>query len=209
MSSSATDAPAAHPWLGTFQPTEHPADPTASGSAERATAELIEQETRDLGFPAGPRPLHPFVLPADSYRELTTAAVALLDVLRRTLLGAAPDTAGRLAALGTEPDEHDLFLADQPTEDRHCAPMARPDVVIGADGPKFVEVNVSSAVGGSVRTHVVGRQRERPVQVGADRGSDVGHVDSVIVRVRLPATIDSARGKRTAAAMRPPPGGSA
>ncbi|HET8643253.1 MAG TPA: hypothetical protein VFM37_15050, partial [Pseudonocardiaceae bacterium] len=81
--------------------------------------------------------------------------------LRRTLLGVAPDPAGRLAALGAEPGEYDLFLADQLAEERYCAPMARPDVVIGPQGPRFVEFNVGSAVGGIVETSVVGAVLQR------------------------------------------------
>lgn len=156
MPRSSTAAAVSHPWLGGFPPAAG-GRPTG-GLTERAAAELVDHETRHLGFPSGPRPLHPFVLPAASYRELCAAAGALLDVLRRTLLGAAPTTEGRLAALGSLPGEHALFLDDQAAEDRHCAPMARPDVVVGPDGPRFVEFNVSAAVGGFVETDVIGRE---------------------------------------------------
>ncbi|MDW6057622.1 hypothetical protein SAZ11_05620 [Streptomyces sp. FXJ1.4098] len=49
--------------------------------------------------------------------------------------------------------EHQLFVADQFVEERYADCVTRPDIVIGPDGPRFLEFNVSGALGGPVETH--------------------------------------------------------
>jgi signal transduction histidine kinase len=81
--------------------------------------------------------------------------------------------------------------------------MTTPDVCCRRlPGAANVGLTIVDAVVGAHR----GTIAWRALPPGAD---DVGGVDLVIVRVRLPATIDSARGDRIAAAMQPRPGGSA
>ncbi|WP_211265799.1 hypothetical protein [Actinacidiphila oryziradicis] len=46
-----------------------------------------------------------------------------------------------------------LFTDDLWTEERYAHCMARPDVVIGPEGPRFLEFNVSGAIGGPVELH--------------------------------------------------------
>ena len=65
-------------------------------------------------------------------------------------MGLAGDRAGRIAALGIDPADCPLFTPDEDFELRHSADMTRADVIIGPDGPKFVEFNVSGAFGGMV-----------------------------------------------------------
>lgn len=95
--------------------------------------------------------LRPVTLPRESYDELTTAAAALLRLLRRTLLACAPTAAGRIEALGADPDDHPLLTTGRLEED-YATCVARPDVVVSAAGPQFVEFNIGSGIGGVVDT---------------------------------------------------------
>ncbi|MGW1775062.1 hypothetical protein [Streptomyces sp. NPDC002104] len=94
---------------------------------------------------------HPVVLPRASYDELFTASAVLLRLLRRTLLESAPTAAGRVAALGADPEMYPLFM-DGPAEEAYATCMARPDVLVSASGPKFLEFNIGSGIGGVVDT---------------------------------------------------------
>ncbi|MFK0115155.1 hypothetical protein [Streptomyces sp. NPDC090994] len=121
----------------------------------------LRHELRDCGtrIDTERAPLEPFILPGPVYDELFTAASRLLALLRRAVLESAPTWAGRLAELGLAPDGDDypLFTDDDPFEERYCAVMARPDVIIGPHGPRFIEFNVSGAFGGPAETHLLSR----------------------------------------------------
>ncbi|MFE2328705.1 hypothetical protein ACFXD5_33195 [Streptomyces sp. NPDC059385] len=95
--------------------------------------------------------MRPVFLPGASYTELFTAGRDLLRLLRRTLLESAPTAAGRVAALGADPAMYPLFM-DDPAEEAYATCIARPDVMVGATGPKFVEFNIGSGIGGVVDT---------------------------------------------------------
>ncbi|WP_158895675.1 hypothetical protein [Amycolatopsis anabasis] len=139
-----------HPWFGD----EHLTLPLPAPQIR----DVVRREIRDTGVP--PRdalPAAPFVIPRCSYRELFHIANVLLDLLRRTVLHLGVSTEGRLAALGTTREDYPLFLDDLFLEERYAACMARPDVVVGATGPKFLEFNVSGAVGGPVEAHCLQR----------------------------------------------------
>ncbi|UKY54137.1 hypothetical protein [Streptomyces inhibens] len=101
--------------------------------------------------PMSPTAVRPFVLPGASYDEIFRATVALLGLLRRTLLEAAPTAAGRIAALGADERMYPLFM-DGAIEEDYAACSTRPDVVVDATGPKFVEFNIGSGIGGVVDT---------------------------------------------------------
>lgn len=116
-------------------------------------AEIMHNELRGLGPPAFPVPLQPLVVPPESFRELLSATAGLVALLRKAVARAAADRDGRIAALGIDRADCPFFVPDEDFELRHCADMARADVVIGTDGPKFVEINVSGAVGGMADTH--------------------------------------------------------
>lgn len=136
-----------HPWFGRHR-LAPPAVPV------RTIREMLHHEIRDTGWLHQPLlPTAPITLPRASYAELFRATSALTDLIRRTALEAAPTTEGRLAAYRMPESEHQLFLADQFTEERYADCVVRPDVVIGPDGPRFLEFNVSGALGGPVESH--------------------------------------------------------
>ncbi|RLK53605.1 hypothetical protein [Actinokineospora cianjurensis] len=135
-----------HPWFG-----DHLIAPAAAPATIR---DMLRHEIRDTGWPYQPlMPAAPLALPRASYAELYRATVALMDLVRRVALETADTTAGRLAAYGMPESENQLFVADQFIEERYADCVVRPDVVIGPDGPRFLEFNVSGALGGPVETH--------------------------------------------------------
>ncbi|MFE7127764.1 hypothetical protein [Streptomyces sp. NPDC057617] len=142
------------PWT-TDRPTLERALPVAE------VLRILRHELRDCGtrIDTERAPLEPFVLSRRAYEELFSAAAGLLALLRRAVLESAPTRAGRLSALGLAPDGHQypLFSDDEDFEERYCAAMARPDVIIGAQGPQFIEFNVSGAFGGPAETHLLTR----------------------------------------------------
>ncbi|MEU6076210.1 hypothetical protein [Micromonospora sp. NPDC047074] len=138
--------PAGHPWFG-----DHLLAPAAPAETIR---QMLRHELRDTGWPYQRLlPAAPLAVPRASYAELFRVAAALVDLLRRTALETAPTTEGRLAAYRMPKSEHQLFVRDQFVEERYPDCVVRPDVVIGADGPQFLEFNVSGALGGVVETH--------------------------------------------------------
>jgi hypothetical protein len=124
------------------------AEPPDIGLASARIADIMRDELRGLGPPVFPMALQPLVVPPESFRELLTATVALTALLRKAIRNAAADRDGRIEALGVDRADCPFFVPDEDFELRHCADMARADVVIAADGPKFIEINVSGAVGG-------------------------------------------------------------
>lgn len=135
-----------HPWFGGFRLT-----PAAPASTIR---EMLRTEIRDTGWPYQPLlPAAPIALPRASYAALFRVSAAMLDLVRRAAIEAADTTAGRLAAYKMPQSEHQLFVGDQFIEERYADCVARPDIVIGPDGPQWLELNVSGALGGPVETH--------------------------------------------------------
>lgn len=149
--------------------------PVDVGLSADLTAEVVADELRDLPLPPHPMALQPFVVPPESYRELLGATRELLALLRRAAVNSGTDRAARIAALRLDPADRPTWTDDDEWELRHCADMARADVVIGADGPKFIEFNVSGAFGGLVHFqlfqrawHRVRDLAGRPAFVGVD-----------------------------------------
>jgi hypothetical protein len=139
-------AAAGHPWFGRLR--------LAPAAPADVIREMLRTEIRDTGWPYQPvLPAAPIALPRASYAELFRLTAALLDLVRRAALERADTTAGRLAAYNMPRSEYQLFVDDQLTEERYADCVARPDIVIGADGPRFLEFNVSGAIGGPVETH--------------------------------------------------------
>ncbi|GAA0252279.1 hypothetical protein GCM10010492_60970 [Saccharothrix mutabilis subsp. mutabilis] len=135
-----------HPWFGT-----HHLPPAADADTIRTS---LRTAIRDTGWPYQPLlPAAPIVIPRGSYAELFRVTAALLDLIRRTALETGPTTADRLAAYRMPESEHNLFMADQFLEERYADCVTRPDIVIGDQGPQFLEFNVSGALGGPVETH--------------------------------------------------------
>lgn len=131
------------PWSG------EQLEPPPIGLSHHEIANILAEEQDGIPFVGRPFALQPFVIPRESYRELLAVLPRLLDLERRAVLRIAPDRAARLAALSM-PDNV-LATADEEFEMAHAADMARADVVIGPDGPKFVEVNVNGGFGGLVQ----------------------------------------------------------
>lgn len=145
----------AHPWFAA-----RPFPATRRSHADEII-QVLRHELRDCGtwVHVQPVPLEPFAVSRRSYDELFAASHDLLGLLRRALLEAAPTRQGRLDALEVRPTAHSFpfFVDDDEFELRHCATMARPDVVIGPDGPQFLEFNVSGAFGGPTEAHGFGQ----------------------------------------------------
>ncbi|KJS57826.1 hypothetical protein [Streptomyces rubellomurinus] len=138
----------ATPWYGTQPPPLHTRLPLPD-VARHLTA-LRDGEYANL-VPSE-RSLHPVVLPLASWRELFTATATLLSLLRRALFTAAPDPASRIAALGADPALYPLTVTG-PLEERYATCIARPDILIETGGgPKFIEFNIGSGIGGVVDT---------------------------------------------------------
>lgn len=123
-------------------------EPPSIGLEPQLVARILHEELRGSWPPRFPLALQPLVLPVASYRALLRATAGLLVLMRKAVWHAAGDSKGRMAALGIDPSALPFLTADDDFELRHCADMARADVVITATGPKFVEINVSGAIGG-------------------------------------------------------------
>ncbi|OKK18597.1 hypothetical protein AMK16_19145 [Streptomyces sp. CB00455] len=170
-------AASGHPWFGGLR-----LRPAAGAGTIRG---MLREEIRDIGYPHQPLlPAAPMVLPRASYAELFRATAALTDLVRRTALESAATTAGRLAAYGMPQSEHRLFVADQFTEERYADCVVRPDVVIGPDGPRFLEFNVSGALGGPVETHCRMEVWRKLYADGQGR-LPFAHHDAFAVRTRM------------------------
>lgn len=156
-----------HSWFG------DPTQPPAIGLPTAQIAEIVAHELRDMPLPAYPVALQPFVVPRRSAAEMLGAARGLLALLRTTMLQLAPTRSGRLAALGLDPADCPYWTDDDAFEERHCADIARADVVIGPDGPRFVEMNVSGAIGGMVHFSLYQRAWRR-IREAAGQPSFVG-----------------------------------
>jgi hypothetical protein len=138
-----------------------PAQPPEIGAPVERIAEIMRDELRDLPFPPYPIALQPFLLPQPAYHELLNAAADLLALIRRSAEHGGTSTAARLAALGLDPADCPYWTDDEDWELRHCADLARPDVVLSQDGPKFVEFNVSGAFGGMLHFQLYQRAWQR------------------------------------------------
>ncbi len=116
---------------------------------------LVTEAMDEVGFshyaPSSAAPTCPVVIGPESFRELFGAATALLGLLRRALLETAPSAAGRIAALRADPGMYPLVM-DRPAEETYATCVARPDVMIDATGPKFMEFNIGAGIGGVVDT---------------------------------------------------------
>lgn len=136
----------------------------------------------DLDYPANLRSMRPVVLPRPSYEELFTATRRILGLLRTALFTSAPDTLGRVAALGMSEEHYPLWV-DSPWEEDYATCMARPDIAVTAEGPKVMEMNVGSGIGGTVETHVHSLAWQSAFG-GADRAPFTGY-DPLTARAEL------------------------
>lgn len=149
--------------------------PPVTGLRQERVAEIMLDEFTEIPRSGFPLALQPIVLPRPLYRDLLTATSTVFTLLRKAAMNLADDRAGRMAALGINGDYCPMFTSDERFEWAHCADMARADMVIGPDGPKFVEFNVSAAFGGLVHFGLYQRawrrireEAGRPGYVAAD-----------------------------------------
>ncbi|WP_097868198.1 hypothetical protein [Streptomyces sp. rh34] len=134
-----------HPWFG-----RHRLRPAASADTIR---HMLRHELRDTGWPYQKvLPAAPLAIPRAAYAEIFRASVALVDLLRRAALESGHTTADRLTAYEMPATEDRLWMRDPFVEERYADSVVRPDLVIGPDGPQFLEFNVSGALGGVVET---------------------------------------------------------
>ncbi|MEV7659815.1 hypothetical protein AB0O39_37360 [Streptomyces anulatus] len=134
-----------HPWFG-----HHRLRPATSADTIR---QMLRHELRDTGWPyQRVLPAAPMAIPRAAYAEIFRASVALVDLLRRAALESGHTTADRLAAYEMPATEDRLWVGDPFIEERYADSVVRPDLVIGPDGPQFLEFNVSGALGGVVET---------------------------------------------------------
>ncbi|MEU6162860.1 hypothetical protein [Streptomyces tanashiensis] len=164
--------------------------------------ESMMHELRDLGMVLDTPKLAitPFVLSSDVYDELFVATRQLLGLLKGAVTHAGASSGSRVAALGAEPDFYPLF-ADAAIEDAYCDLMARPDLILTADGPKFLEFNVSGAFGGIPATHLMTRFWQRALTgVSSGSGRLFGH-DPFEARAKCLMDVASELGTRPEVAL--------
>ncbi|AYG79106.1 hypothetical protein DWB77_01216 [Streptomyces hundungensis] len=103
------------------------------------------------------RPLRPLFLSADRFRELgdltLRASRLVLDACRRR----ATTAGGLRRALGV-PDGRWPLLADDEVLGEHLLAAIRPDILIERGVPRFVELNIDSALGGASHAAVLGER---------------------------------------------------
>ncbi|MCX5388536.1 hypothetical protein ABZY68_16130 [Streptomyces sp. NPDC006482] len=134
-----------HPWFG-----DHRLRPAASADTIR---QMLRHELRDTGWPYQKvLPAAPMAIPRAAYAEIFRVSVALIELLRRTALETGRTTADRLKAYDMPATEDRLWMRDPFIEERYADSVVRPDLVIGPNGPQFLEFNVSGALGGVVET---------------------------------------------------------
>ncbi|MFD9305183.1 hypothetical protein ACFWCB_21400 [Streptomyces sp. NPDC060048] len=157
----------------------------------------LKSAVADLDFPMEPASALPVVLPADLYAEMYEATRHIMALLRSALLERAPDGPGRVAALGAEEELYPLFVPG-PAEERYATCMTRPDVVIDATGPKFLEFNIGGGIGGVIDTALISRAWTSAY--GGTNAPFRGH-DPLVVRDRMFAELIRRLGVRPAVAV--------
>lgn len=130
-----------------------PSGPAAELDGKELVA-AMRQQFRDIPFKWTPFvSAGPVVLPAPAGAELYAASARLVGLVHRAVrsLGAGP--LERHRRLHLDP-RLEVLYQDVEFEDRHAAPIARPDVLLTAEGWKFVEVNACAGVGGPTWVHL-------------------------------------------------------
>ncbi|MEU9008773.1 hypothetical protein AB0D12_03080 [Streptomyces sp. NPDC048479] len=141
-----------HPW---FLDDERPAPSALRTASPSEVTALLREELAGLSvsLPGPWVPAQPFVLPRQSYDELFGIARTLLALVRRAVLALGTGWPARAEALGADPHDYPLLSGQDNTETAYCSMMARPDIVIGENGPQLLEFNVSGTFGGPNESH--------------------------------------------------------
>jgi hypothetical protein len=140
-----------HPWFGSERV------PMPAGTGPGHVKAVVLHHLRQIGFREDSVAAQPLMVPRASAGELYGAAARLLALLRRAVLASGRTREERMAALGVGEWLHPLFVDDDLFEERYCACMARPDVIVGPEGPRFLEFNVGGAIGAVVHTALLTR----------------------------------------------------
>ncbi|WP_328393762.1 hypothetical protein OHS70_04205 [Streptomyces sp. NBC_00390] len=181
-----------HPWFLEEGRPEPAALRTVSPAEVGA---LLRQEAAglDVSLPGPWQPAQPFVLPRRSYDELFDIARTLLALVRRAVMALDGSWPGRIEALCADPFDYPLLSGQDNTETEFCSMMARPDMVIGADGPQLLGFQVSGTFDGPKATQALTAvwQRTHP---GAFCGNDplltrVRAFEDVCASRRLPRAV--------------------
>ncbi|MDM4719190.1 hypothetical protein QTQ03_06105 [Micromonospora sp. WMMA1363] len=136
---------AGHPWFGDRR--------LAPAAPVDTIRHLLRSGLQDTGWPYQPvLPAAPMTIPSASYAEIFRVAGVLVELLRRTALETAPSTRERLAVYRMPDSEDQLWMRDLLLDEGYPHCVVRPDLIIGPDGPRFLEFNVSGALGGVVET---------------------------------------------------------
>lgn len=131
--------------------------PVETGFHPGRMAEMILEDMRGIPMGGYPVTTAPIVVPNASYTELLEATGRLVDLHRHAVLSLAPDLRGRISALKLDPEKYPRVIGDDAFESRHCADVARADVVVGESGPMFVEFNFGAGIGGMVQFETMRR----------------------------------------------------
>jgi hypothetical protein len=157
------------------------------------THRLLLDRMRGIGHPTELSPLAPLFLSRDSYRELFAITQRLVGLASLTLAAIGEDHYSQMRALGADPVYLPAFLPTPDLEQSYASCMVRPDIVLGPDGPRFVELNVGSGFAGVTETHVLH-------QVFTEVYSDANRwhpqvVDPFAARARLLETVAAERSR--------------
>ena len=106
------------------------------------------------GFPVAGQPL---ITSRHHYTTLLDATARLLRLQLIAVSNLASDSLSRRVALKADPAAFPRFTADEEFELAHAVDMARADVIIGPDGPRFIEFNVGGGFAGMVQFEVLRR----------------------------------------------------
>lgn len=134
---------------------------------KRRIAELIADRIDDIAVAGYPVAARPIVQSRQAYAELHGTTSRLLDLHLRAVKNLATDARGRQIAIGANEAHFPRPFLGEMYEMGHARDMARADVIVGLDGPKFIEYNVGGGFGGMVQFE---SQRRLWLQVGAEFG---------------------------------------
>jgi hypothetical protein len=137
-------------WFGEYAPRR-------GGPASDQLARVFETELTDIAKSRFPRAFEPLVVPTASYRELMRATETLLQLQRKAVENLAPTSQGRIATLKADVADLPRITNEESYEIGHAVDICRADVVVGSDGPKFVEFNVSGGVGAMLEYEIESR----------------------------------------------------
>lgn len=134
-----------------------PYEPRRGGPSAVELASILETELTDIARTRFPRAFEPLIVPTTSYHELLWATETLLQLQRRAVAQLAPTSQGRIDALRADAADLPRMTDEESYEIGHAADICRADVVVGPDGPKFVEFNVSGGVGAMLEYEIESR----------------------------------------------------